>query len=179
MCFCLFLRMLTVSIRGPLRTSSSGRRRCQGGSGSSSWERWAGGRAKASDGTARVPWNPSSSTSKLTAKVRETENLVMHILDLDCLDELCSQKIVRSVLKWVINATGSGNTDNDCNVLGLVAEGEKLQKQTGGLVVTKDLMGKIHLHIFLQKWQPCWPLVLHFQASSQTDFSALHEVLAC
>lgn len=26
-------------------------------------------------------------------------------------------------------------------VLGLVAEGEKAQKQTGGLVVTKDLMG--------------------------------------
>lgn len=26
--------------------------------------------------------------------------------------------------------------------LGLVAEGEKPQKQTGGLVVTKDLMGK-------------------------------------
>lgn len=32
-------------------------------------------------------------------------------------------------------------------VLGLVAEGEKAQKQTGGLVVTKDLMGNIqHAH---------------------------------
>lgn len=32
-------------------------------------------------------------------------------------------------------------------VSGLVAEGEKAQKQTGGLVVTKDLMGNIqHTH---------------------------------
>lgn len=29
-------------------------------------------------------------------------------------------------------------------VLGLVAEGEKPQKQTAGLVVTKDLMGNTH-----------------------------------
>lgn len=33
------------------------------------------------------------------------------------------------------------------NVSGLVAEGEKAQKQTGGLVVTKDLMGNTqHTH---------------------------------
>lgn len=39
----------------------------------------------------------------------------------------------------VTDANGDG--DDDFYVLGLVAEGEKPQKQTGGLVVTKDLMG--------------------------------------
>lgn len=37
---------------------------------------------------------------------------------------------------------GDDNGDGFC-VLGLVAEGEKVQKQTGGLVVTKDLMGNV------------------------------------
>lgn len=38
----------------------------------------------------------------------------------------------------------ANNADvNDFCFLGLVAEGEKAQKQTGGLVVTKDLMGNI------------------------------------
>lgn len=39
------------------------------------------------------------------------------------------------------------NNDDFLFVSGLVAEGEKPQKQTGGLVVTKDLMGKMHSHV--------------------------------
>lgn len=48
----------------------------------------------------------------------------------------------------IINdADATAANHGDFYVSGLVAEGEKAQKQTGGLVVTKDLMGNIqHTH---------------------------------
>ena len=49
--------------------------------------------------------------------------------------------LLKELLKMCLKLDG-GDGDDDFCVSGLVAEGEKPQKQTGGLVVTKDLMGK-------------------------------------
>lgn len=52
---------------------------------------------------------------------------------------------------------------------GLVATGEKPQKQTGGLVVTKDLMGKILssttsslAHLISFSWRKCFYVIKQF-----------------
>lgn len=52
------------------RISFCGRLRWVAASGNSSWGRWAGRRGKVSEGTAKGLWSQSSSTSRLTARVR-------------------------------------------------------------------------------------------------------------
>lgn len=65
----LFLLFLSCSSFICVRISFCGRLLWAAVSGNSSWGRWAGGRAKVSEGTAKGLWSQSSLTSRLTAKV--------------------------------------------------------------------------------------------------------------
>lgn len=81
----------TLSLCVLFRISFSGQLQCPEVWGSSSWEKWAGGRERAWGGTARVPWSPSLLTSKSIAKVW-SKNPEPITLSCGCLDASHEEK---------------------------------------------------------------------------------------